>query len=312
MATLTGYKVCSLDRRGTGTIECDVETGIPNGFFLTTPDWSLNTETETFNKTYLIDQIQLGNIIPFTNSVSFTDNTEDDVFETFNTGIKTIVRDGKPEFAFDYQRGYCWHSAAHSYNSFKAYKVILVWDNDVLGFARDADGVSIKGLDLGYIKTSTYKNNNGTESQTSTINFQLTNPKQYNQDMALLDSEQLDFSPTDVNGVIDCSLTINTDPVTTATSTLNVSVKAKCNSAVNILGLITASDWQTIGTTQAGIDTVTYDSGTETYNVNLDAALLAGETIGLKLETFIGLDPVDIVKVGDQNYKGQSDLKTVA
>lgn len=308
MATLTGYKVCANERMGTGTIECFVETGIPNGFFLTTPDWSLNTETETFNQAYLTQQIQEGKIIPFTNSVAFTDNTEDDVFQTFDTGIKTIVRDGKPEFGFDYQRGYCWHSAAHSYNSFKAYKVILVWDNDVLGFAKAADGVSIKGLDLGYVKTSPYKNNNGTESQTSTINFQLTNPKQYNQDMALLDSEQLDFSPSDVNGVIDAELTITTNIADTDTG-FEFTVKTKCNNAINISGL-TLADFQLLGNTGFTLNSISENVAEQTYTAGISSAVSAGETVGIRIYDTVNSLPV--VNLSDVLYQGSSEIQTVS
>jgi hypothetical protein len=304
MATLTGYKVCATERMGTGTIECFVETGIPNGFFLTTPDWSLDTETETFNKAYLTQQIQEGKIIPFTNSVSFTDNSEDDVFQTFDTGIKTIVRDGKPEFGYDYQRGYCWHAAAHSYNSFKAYKVILIWDNDVLGFAKDADGKTIKGLDMGYIKTANYKNNNGTESQTTTINFQLTNPKQYNQDMALLDSEQLDFNPSDINGVIDAKLTIE-DQLVNADESFNLFVTAMCNTSINIEGL-SVSNFELTGNTGFTINAVAYNSSENKYEIDLSAPLTTGDQIGIRL-----FGTTTVIDLSGVLYQGASKIQTV-
>lgn len=307
MQTLFNYLVCSAERKGTGVPACYVETDVPNGFYLAAPNWSFDPSQVAFNRAYVTEQIQAKNLIPFLNSLQFTDNTEDDVFQTFATGIKAVVRNGLPEFAFDYSKGYCFHSAAHSYNSYAAYKVVFVWNNGVHGFAKNSDG-TLSGLDMGYFKAGTYKNNSGSETQTTPVSFQLTNAIQYNENMAFLSAEQLDFVPSNINGVVDAMLTIQGDIEGTDT-TFDVAVKVHCNTSINVLGL-TVADLQLTGDTSKSISTVAYNSSTGLYTITMDAPAVEGELIGIRL--YDTADDYTVVDLSGTLYEGESEIKTVA
>lgn len=269
---------CGVNRKGTGVLDCIQELGIPAGFITVPTNWFLDTETGTFDMAYVQEQIQAGEFTPFLVATNFTDNSEEDVFETLNSGVQVPVRDGKPLFTYEYNNGYCWHSAAYTHNGFKNRNVILVWDNDVFGFASTAGGTAIKGLTTGYIKTANFMNNDGTVGSKTNISLQLLDPFQYNSEMVLLNSENTDVSADEVRGIVDAMLSVPTVPATTDT-TVDVKVVAHCNQAIDILGL-TADDFVV---TDKTVDTATYNATTGLYELTVTPAFATGETFTVKL-----------------------------
>jgi hypothetical protein len=310
MAILVNYLNCNTQQLGTGVIECMANINSePIGFFLVDNRWSLPVaDPSVFDTDYLLDRIQDGTFIPFLNRINFTPNTEETVFQTFDSGIKGRVRSGFPEFSFEFDKGLYFHKAAYSHNSFNKYNVAMVFANNTILFALSVDGLLITGFQAGYVDTATYKLKTGSTVTSSMVGFQLTNPDQFNLRAVPLESQQslIDFSQ--INGRVDVSLVLQT-PLAAAT-TLVFSARAAANSAIDILGL-SDTDLRVVGTT-GNITGLTYDALTQLYTITLDAGVAATENIYVQLyDATFTPDPVPAIQLAGEIYAGTSNTVIV-
>ena len=298
--TKVNYFDCDQQRKGTGTLSCEIPTGVPTGFFLVQKTWRLDTNSETFDTSYINTQIKNKVFVPFLNAINFTDNSEDPITFTTQIGVKLLARDGKPEFVLDFSKGYAFHSAAWSYNSFGNYDVIITYDNGVAFAAKAGDGINIKGHSAGLVNTGNFMHKDGAESEKTSIGFQLTNPNEYNGDGALLDPASNGFDIDVIRGIVDADLTIES----VTTTNVVVSVKASANSAISIQGLL-FTDFRGIGTTET-VDSLVYDSALEQYTLTFSADVSAIPL--LTIELYDDLLSVDVVTVADVFYQGLSGV----
>ena len=299
--TKVNYFDCDQQRKGTGTINCEVPTGVPTGFFLVSKTWRLDTTSDVFDTSYINTQIKNKVFVPFLNAINFTDNSEDPITFTTQIGVKLLARDGKPEFVLDYSKGYAFHSAAWSYNSFGNYDVVLTYDNGVAFAAKAGDGFSLKGHSAGLINTGNFMHKDGAESEKTSIGFQLTNPNEYNADGALLDPASNGFDIDVINGIVDADLTIES----VTTTDVVVTVTASANSAIPIQGLV-FTDFRGIGTSET-VDSLVYSSVTDQYTLTFSADVSAVPL--LKIEIFDDLLSVDVATVAGVFYQGISPIE---
>lgn len=295
---------CDNQRKGTGSINCEVPTGVPTGFFLVNKTWrfdSTSESSESFDTAYINTQIKSKVFVPFLNAINFTDNSEDPITFTTQIGVKLLARDGKPEFSLDFSKGYAFHSAAWSYNSFGSYDVIFTYDNGVMFLAKEAGGDSLKGHTAGLINTANFQHKDGAESEKTAIMFQLTNPNEYNADGALLDPTANGFDIDVIKGIVDASLL----KVSNATTNVVVSVHASANLAIPIQGLV-FTDFRGIGTT-AAVTAAVYDPLTQTYDLTFDADV-STEFAAMQIELFDDLLSLDVVTVAGVFYQGISPV----
>ena len=298
--TKVNYFDCDQQRKGTGTLSCEIPTGVPTGFFLVNKSWRLDTSSETFDTSYINTQIKNKVFTPFLNAINFTDNSEDPITFTTQIGVKLLARDGKPEFVLDFSKGYSFHSAAWSYNSFGSYDVILTYDNGVVFAAKAGDGVSIKGHSAGLVNTANFMHKDGAESEKTSVGFQLTNPNEYNSDGALLDPTSNGFDIDVIRGIVDADLTIES----VTTTDVVVSVKAAANSSISIQGLV-FTDFRGIGTSET-VDSLEYNDSTEQYTLTFSADVSAIPL--LTIELYDDLLAVDVVTVANVFYQGVSGV----
>ena len=262
--TKVNFFDCDQQRKGTGTLSCEIPTGVPTGFLLVEKSWRITTATEDFNTAYIITKIKEKVFVPFLDAINFTDNSEDPITFTTQIGVKLLARDGKPEFVLDFSKGYAFHSAAWSYNSFGNYDVILTYDNGVVFLAKAEKG-QLKGHTTGLVNTGNFTHKDGAESEKTSVMFQLTNPNEYNADGALLDPTANSFDIDVIKGIVDATLL----KVSNATTNVVVSVHASANLAIPIQGLL-FTDFRGVGTT-AAVTAALYDPLTETYDLTFDA-----------------------------------------
>ena len=299
--TKVNYFDCDQQRKGTGTLSCEIPTGVPTGFFLVSKSWRLDTTAESFDTSYINTQIKQKVFVPFLNAINFTDNSEDPITFTTQIGVKLLARDGKPEFVLDFSKGYSFHSAAWSYNSFGSYDVILTYDNGVVFAAKDGDGVSIKGHSAGLVNTANFMHKDGAESEKTSVGFQLTNPNEYNADGALLDPVANGFDIDVIRGIVDCDL----DKISNATTDVVVSVKASANSSIDIQGLL-YTDFRGVGTTET-VDSVSYDSVTNQYTLTFSGDVTADYST-MQIELYDDVLAVGVVEVSNVLYQGTSPV----
>ncbi len=299
-ATKVNFFDCDQQRKGTGTLSCEIPTGVPTGFFLVEKSWRLTVESEDFSTGYIITKVKEKVFIPFLDAINFTDNSEDPITFTTQIGVKLLARDGKPEFSFDFSKGYAFHSAAWSYNSFGNYDVILTYDNGVVFMAKGATG-QLKGHTVGLVNTGNFTHKDGAESEKTSIMLQLVNPNEYNADGALLDPVSNNFDIDAVKGIVDTVI----DKVSNATADVVVSVHALANLAISIVGL-TATDFRGIGTSET-VTTVVYDDAQEQYTLTFSGDV-STEFATMKIELFDDALSLDVVQVSNVLYQGISPV----
>lgn len=301
MAILTGTN-CTTDRLGTGMESCQTIEGLPSGLILTPKGWSLSKTSGTFDKTYVQAQIQAGLFIPMVGCFDAVSETPDPTTEESQSGLMSVVRQGKPTFTFTFKNGLAGHKARYSYNSYNEYDALIVYESGVIKCAESVDGANIKGMTIGMLNTGGYSENNGTNSASSILKFQVTNPQEYNQYVTLLSG--LDFNPnTEINGITDVKLTGSADATN---NDILLNAVWLHNEQFNFT-FFTSNDFKvTIEGVEQPIDTVSYNSTTKQYTIAMDYNFGAGDEIVVEL--YDGNESLPCVKVGDKFYRGTSPM----
>ena len=293
---------CSTSLLGTGLTDCLADLGYPKGFILTQKSWREDVTT-VIDKDYVVAKVQEGVFFPFINSTGFEQNTPETTTEEFQDGTLVAVRNGKPQFTFQYVNTWQFQKIAYSYNSYKAFNVILVFDNDRMLLA--SNGESIYGFTAGMIDTNTYMFNTGSETGKTPMSFQLLDNKQFNSQGEILHPE---FDITEeLNGVLDCLLT---EGSAVTGGDVTIKVTAKVNPAVSILGLAIEQFSLVIDGVREAVTAVSYDDVTGTYALTPTSTTTGGESVVVEL--YDSTVPANVAKLGDLLFKGKSDVITVA
>lgn len=295
---------CDKTLLGTGLPECVADLGYPKGFIYTKPTWAQTIEGTTFDKDWLIGEIQQGNFYPFIDSFSTEQNTPDATTEESANGELTVVRNGLPQFTFSFIKSWQFQKIAYGYNGFGRFGVIFVFDNDVLLLAKTSDG-KVTGFKAGMTNTNTYMFNSGSEQGKTPMSFQLLDNKQFNSQGEILNPE---FDVTnEITGVIDCILQ-NGAAVTDTDTIVSIDIVARANPLFKILGLGQNNFRIIVDGSTVPFTDVTYNTVTNLYDITLQNPLSGGESVVVELFDA----PFDIARLGDQLYKGVSEAITAS
>lgn len=298
MANKINYLDCNQARFGTGVLSCEIQTGVPIGFFAAKKTWRFDPETETFDAAYIDEQIKNKNLIPFLGAIGFEAQNEEAEIFTSNLKIKLKVMDGLPGFSFDFSKGRGFHKAAYSFNSYGQYDYVIAYSNGVIDLAITPDG-KLKGYEGGMLDTATFKNFDGSDPQKTTIAFQLTDSYEYNTQYALLEASANGFSLTAVGGVVDALIT----KVSNNTADVVVTVNANNNPGISLSGLL-AADFIAEGTTET-IDSISYDAALKQYTITFTGDVSA-DYADLKLFLYDTADSTYVIKKGVTLWQGSS------
>lgn len=294
---------CSKSRKGTGLEPCQVEEGVSKGFILVPKGWQLEIATETFNRAFVDEQIQLGVFIPFVGVFNSTPTTPEPTTEESQTGQTAVVRQGLPTYVYVFKKGYAFHTSAFSYNSNAEYDFLIVYDNVIKG-ATTPDGLFVKGFDGGMLNTSGWAENTGAVSAQSTVTFQLLNSYEYNVLGVYL--TQLDFSPTSIQGVVDLLLTGRADVSENA-------IYVKANWAGNPNYFVTGFSATNFRVNINGVQNtivgpITYDPTTQEYKIVPTATLIISDSV--VVQTYDTTVPSTVTKIGNKFYTGTTSAIT--
>ena len=298
---LFNQKDCLTTRKNLGLPDCIIQEGRLTGKILVPKGWSINLTSGTFDLAYVNEQIQLGNFIPMLGAVSVTNNTPEATTEEFEGGVIDVVRNGLPQYDFKFLRGgWKFANALHTYNSFQAYDVLLVFSSGAIAGA--TNGTAMSGFDLGMFNTGTYMFTDGTSKSSVITKIQIINEAQFNRDVALLDASVLDFNVnTDINPITDIVMTGRAD-----VSEGKVYFKATfdMNQATNLLSIAIANLRCTIN----GVaDTITalslvYNSTTKEYEFVPTTTLTTSQSVVVQL--YDSAESIACTKIGNRFYKG--------
>lgn len=304
MSIPINQKDCITNRKNLGLPDCIIQEGRLTGFIIVPKGWSIDLDSGSFDEDYVNGQIQMGNFVPVLQAVEAKNQTPAATTEEFQGGVKTVVRNGLPEYVFKYVKGgWKWASALYTYNSFQAFDVLFVFSSGAIAGA--TNGTNFTGFDLGMLNNGTYMFTDGTVTSFVEVTMQLTNEVQFNRDVALLDATVLDFNPNfDISPITDIVISGRAD-------VSDAKVYFKATFAMNQLTPLQGLQTTNIKSVVNGVDDIIttasflYNSVTKEYSYTPTAILKPTDNVIVAL-----FDPtlmVNVAKIGNKMYKGQSD-----
>ena len=293
---------CQSDKRNIGVEPCVVVPGQKKGHILVDPLWELDLTTETFNNAYVLEQVQLGNMRFVGGAFGVTTETPDDTKEESTSGEMSVVRKAMPVVTTTVKKGYEFQAGIYGLQGENVFGVLEIFETGIIGACVSKDGTKLTANQVGMYNVKTFQDNDGTNSASTIIEYQLTNVGQYNQDRVYLTN--LDFDPNKVGNIIDVKLTGTADA-----SDNRVYIKAVWarNTSYNISIFATANFGLTIDGVEDTISAVVWDSTNNRYSITPTTALTAGESVVVRLRD----TTIPTAKVGNKFYKGVSPAITV-
>ena len=298
---------CVSDSRGSGLGDCLKQFGDVVGIDLWKKGTSLNLATDTFDEAKYKELVQNLTVFPFNTLYNFEQNTPENERSTGNTGLLSDIRQGKPQYSFGFDSGYCFHKNLFDKRGKNRWDIAIKFETGYF-LATDIAESKIEGFDNGLFSVDTFKFQQGTDPEMSMAMFQFNNAEQLNSRGVFLTWDALGFDATLQNGVINCDVSFNVAPVATDT-VLQVKVLDECNQSVSILGL-EATDFE-LGGTQASattISSVSYNTAGY-YEVTIDTPLVSADTVQVSVKES-GFESA-VAPSGDF-YKGASALAVIA
>lgn len=298
---LFNQKDCLTTRKNLGLPDCIIQEGRLTGKILVPKGWSLNLTSGTFDLAYVNEQIQLGNFIPILGAVEVTNNTPEATTEEYQGGVMSVVRNGLPQFSFKFLRGgWKFANALHTYNSFQAYDVLLVFSSGAIAGA--TNGTTMSGFDLGMLNTGTYMFTDGSVSDSVSVTMQITNADLFMTNASILTSATLGFNPNSaLYPISDIVLTGRAD---VSEQKVYFFAKFAMNQAENLNNIAIANLRFTIDGVS---DTITalslsQDPVTKEYSFTPTTAITTAEDLVVQLYDAVAV--ADSTKIGSRFYKG--------
>ena len=300
---LINQKDCVISRKNLGLSDCIIQEGRLTGFIIVPKGWAIDLTTDSFNLVYVNEQIQLGNFVPVLGAIEATNGTPEATTEEYQGGVKSVVRNGLPEYTFKYLKGgWKFASALYTYNSFQAFDILFVFSSGAIAGA--TNGTTFSGFDLGMLNSGTYMFTDGSTSSSVSVSMQLINETQFNRDVALLDASVLDFKVnTDISPITDILITGRADvsdnkvyfkPVFETNQSTGLGGIAIANLRVFVNGAV--------GTITAL--SLVYNAITKEWAFALSTPLVLADKVVIEL--YDTVNSVSTAKIGTKYYSGIS------
>lgn len=299
---------CNKENLDLGIVECQQFLKELKTPILVKKGWSMDKAGfEALDVDGFIELIQSGVWQPVFGSKQFTDNTPDPTTEEYSGGIMSTVRNGKPQYQFDYDRGVAFHKALYSKNSFGAYDMIILDAASSMLLATSADGTKVSALSAGMVNTRTFKPASGDTSSITSFEFQLTNEDQFNRRMAVytVDQSEVDFNE-ELAAIIGATITGTAE----AGDPIQVQVNAVSNGNYGVQGLV-AANFRVINTVTNAVVAITSVApgiNEGQYAITPTTPTTAGQVLKVELYDATATVPVAVARIGDTSelYRGST------
>ena len=309
---LIGALDCKKNNYNVGTVSCEIFLKEFKTPILIKKGWRATVAAfQAFTEDDIVELIQTGVWIPLVGSKQFTNNTPDPTTEEYTGGIINVIRNGLPQYQWDFDKGVNFHRSLYGLNGSNNFDVAIVDKGGNLVFALSPDGLSVSGFDAGMTNTRTFMPPTGDTSSMTSFEIQLTNEDQFNRRLEVMTAEN---APTDFNNlwaIVGVVLNIINTPAVGGTS-LNVQVRSIGNRTYGVNSL-DVTNFRLVNTTTNALVTpsaVTAQTGDGNYTLTV-AALTAGtyelRLYDLTLTVFVAR-PDDTIQL----YAGSSKPFTIA
>lgn len=303
---------CKKYLKGTGLVSCEPFFGQPTSIFLTRPGWSLSTTgVASFNKEYIIQQIQAGVFIPFLNTLSFTENTPDPTRTEYTGGRRRTIRNGNPDYSFEFDNGIGFHTAAYSYNGGNFGAILF----DELGNAlviSSIDLASVYAIALSDINVRTYRQKAGDAAAATMLEVQVANVESFNRQMVIIPVSAIGANVNEeVFGVVSVNIEVVSASVANG---IVVDVKAANNSNFGIRSMLMAN-FQVFNVTDDVVSGVSAAVESTTvagrYTLTVTATPPGVDDVIQVMTYQYNLDQATRLQATAQLYRGVSASKTM-
>lgn len=290
-----------------GGLPCTVVAGQKTGHIAVPKGWK-RLLTETFDKAYVQEQVQLGNFFVLGGAFSAVTETAEPNVETSPRQLTSVVSRPLPITNSVFKKGYEIHAGLYTKSNYGRYDILEIYETGFIRGVKTKDGLYFKGFDCGMYEVMGLQEDNGTVSLQTMLRYQLTDNLEYNSLGQFL--TDLDFNAnTDINNVVDVTLTGRADA-----SDNKVYVKATWtrNPLYNIEGLASANLRLTVeGVADTIVGALVYDTTTKEYAITPTATLGAGDVVVVQL--YDATVPTATANVNGLYFKGTTpSITTVA
>lgn len=307
---LNAYGNCTTDFTGSGYGTCDITTfgdfiGIVP--FKKSVNYAITDGNAAFGLTEYTNSVKSLNAFPYvTDMYDFSQDTPENETNTSSTGILTEIRAGKPQFSFMFRGGSCQSKSLFNKRGDGKWNFGLVFETGILMCTNSA-GTELRPFNGGMFSVETMKVVQGTDPQMTTVKFQLLDAVEFNARHVFLPFSKVG-DLADVKGAIETSVTV--DAIAAGTD-FSASIVSSCNKDNVILDLDDPTNFVLLGTQASAttISAVSYNATTSKYDFTVTPALVATDTVQIKLSD----GTYDVVEdtLGDL-FKGTSNTITVS
>jgi len=301
---------CDKDTLELGIVSCEQYLTEFKTPILIRKGWRmLRTAFEALDAEGFVALVQSGDWQPVLGSKQFTNNTPDVTTQEYTGGVLSVVRNGKPQYQFDYDNGIGFHKALYSKNGFNKFDIGIVDDSGTLILALTPDGLYVTGLTAGMVNAATFTPRTGDTDSMTGFSFQLTNEQQFNRRMV---TYNIDQSEVDFNDLPAVTGTTITGTATAAGIVINVRSATNVSYGIEALTAANFRVYNPVTNAAITIATVVPLVAEGTYRITTTPVLTTGTPVVVQLWDATATPPVNVALVGDnQLYKGISDLITV-
>jgi len=306
---LNAYGNCTTDNTGSGVASCDItEFGDAKGIvpFKKGQSYTITDGNVAFGLTEYKNTVKALNAFPYVGIYDFGQDTPENEKNTSSTGVLTEIRSGKPQFSFMFTKGGCFHKSLYNKRGNALWDFGILFETGIL-MAQNSAGDKLKGFDGGMLSVETFKLLQGTDPQMSTAIIQLLDAEEFNARHVFIPFSKAGDLDS-VIGAIETKVTV--DAISAGTS-FSASIVSSCNVDSTILDLDATANFVLLGTQASAttISGVSYNASTSKYDFTVTPALVATDTVQIKL----GDGTYDVVEDTLSNmYKGTSNTVTVS
>jgi hypothetical protein len=239
MINLNAFGNCATDVAGTGTGQCPIDQlGDMVGIGALAKGTTLDVVTDSLTETSFRTLVTGGKLHQLLDREAFEQSTPDNDLYTSPEGLITSIRSGKPQFAFTYSKGLCFHKALYSLQGKNRWDIVLYFEKGML-MAYNTANTKIKGFDAGSLIVGSYMFQQGNEIEKGKATIQFKSAEEFNTRWVYFPYDELGFSPLEIDGVIDTQLAFSEAPANAGT-TVKVKVLDGCNTSINYTSLFDA------------------------------------------------------------------------
>lgn len=259
MALNIGKIDCSTNQLNTGLYGCAVAMKQILFPILAKKGWSIS-KLDEFDQEYFDEQVQKGIFTILPQPVTFDDESEETVYETFDNGMKMFVRDGLAEYLPTFVGNLCLQKALQSLSGTRKDLLLVDIAGNVYGAETET---AFKGFDLNLVQAERQTLPSGAETGKIPfrIQFSALGTNEWTKFANFISGA--DFNITSKMGVVDVLL----ETVSADTGEIKLKALVACDQTTPLEFFDEVSMWSVIQEsdgTPATISAVTFANGVYT------------------------------------------------